>query len=318
MKALNLYLDCGEREMDRAIEVVGKARSDMLTHTLIDFLMGERDGEPKDPNYIYRLYVSLGNYEQAASTSILIARQERELGNYKVAHFSLYQTMHEMENAEVKVPSELRRAFLLLHSYVLVKKQVKMGNHMNAARMLIRVVDSLSEFPRHTVMILTTAVIECYRSGMRKKAFEYASTLMRSEYRGDIPEKYRKKIESIVRKHKKDSEDPVEDSTFSPYDPTVRVPVTHLICPTTQNDIPWCICTGYHIVANDFCVCPNTGMPAIYSEYVKWAETTGVDPVTEKPVRPEDIRKITDPTEFLAKWNRQASEAAEEGTDQQP
>ena len=36
MKALNLYLDCGEREMDRAIDVVGKARSDMLTHTLID------------------------------------------------------------------------------------------------------------------------------------------------------------------------------------------------------------------------------------------------------------------------------------------
>ena len=63
-------------------------------------------------------------------------------------------------------------------------------------------------------------------------------------------------------------------------------------------------------------------MPAIYSEYVKWAETTGVDPVTEKPVRPEDIRKITDPTEFLAKWNRQAGEAAAaaagEGTDEQP
>lgn len=39
MKALNLYLDCGEREMDRAIEVVGKARSDMLTHTLVDYLM---------------------------------------------------------------------------------------------------------------------------------------------------------------------------------------------------------------------------------------------------------------------------------------
>ena len=92
MKALNLYLDCGEREMDRAIEVVGKARSDMLTHTLIDFLMGERDGEPKDPNYIYRLYVSLGNYEQAASTSILIARQERELQALGVALSSTTRT----------------------------------------------------------------------------------------------------------------------------------------------------------------------------------------------------------------------------------
>jgi hypothetical protein len=27
---------------------------------LIDFLMGETDGVPKDPNYIYRLYMALG------------------------------------------------------------------------------------------------------------------------------------------------------------------------------------------------------------------------------------------------------------------
>jgi hypothetical protein len=26
----------------------------MLTHTLIDFLMGETDGVPKDPNFIFR------------------------------------------------------------------------------------------------------------------------------------------------------------------------------------------------------------------------------------------------------------------------
>ena len=56
-KALKFYLLCGEREMDRAVEVVGKAKNDMLTHTLIDFLMGETDGVPKDPNYIFRLYM---------------------------------------------------------------------------------------------------------------------------------------------------------------------------------------------------------------------------------------------------------------------
>jgi hypothetical protein len=55
---------CGEREVDQAIDVVGKARNDMLTHMLIDFLMGETDGVPKDPNYIYRLYMALGNFAQ--------------------------------------------------------------------------------------------------------------------------------------------------------------------------------------------------------------------------------------------------------------
>jgi WD repeat-containing protein 19 len=51
---LKLFLQCGESEIASAIAVVGKARSDMLTHTLIDYLMGETDGVPKDPNYIYR------------------------------------------------------------------------------------------------------------------------------------------------------------------------------------------------------------------------------------------------------------------------
>ena len=46
MKALNLYLDWRARD-GSCNEVVGKARSDMPTHTLIDYLMGERDGEPK-------------------------------------------------------------------------------------------------------------------------------------------------------------------------------------------------------------------------------------------------------------------------------
>jgi len=174
--------------------------------------------------------------------------------------------------------------------------------------MLGRVVESLSEFPQHTVMILTTAVIECYRSGLKKKAFEYASTLMRSEYRSDIPEKYKKKIESIVRKNKSGDADPEEDATFSPYDATVRVPVTGLMCPTTNNELPWCICTGYHVVANDMCLCPNTQMPAIYSEYVKWVEKNGTDPITDKPVNISDIRRLSDPSDFLESYNQAAEE----------
>lgn len=37
----------------------------MLTHTLVDYLMGEHDRIVKDPNYIFRLYMALGNYRQA-------------------------------------------------------------------------------------------------------------------------------------------------------------------------------------------------------------------------------------------------------------
>ena len=48
-----------------------------LTHQLIDHLMGESDGVPKDPNYIFRLYMALGNYEKAAKTAVIIAKQEQ-------------------------------------------------------------------------------------------------------------------------------------------------------------------------------------------------------------------------------------------------
>jgi WD repeat-containing protein 19 len=41
-----------------AISIIGEAKSDVLTHTLIDFLMGERDGHPKDAKYIFTLYMS--------------------------------------------------------------------------------------------------------------------------------------------------------------------------------------------------------------------------------------------------------------------
>ena len=56
-KALKFYLNCGETYIDKAIALVGEAQSDMLTHTLIDFLSGDTDGVPKDNNYVYRLYV---------------------------------------------------------------------------------------------------------------------------------------------------------------------------------------------------------------------------------------------------------------------
>ena len=47
------------------------------------------------------------------------------------------------------------------------------------------------------VPILTSTVIECYKAGLKNSA--YASVLMRPEYRQQIDEKYKKKIEAIVR-----------------------------------------------------------------------------------------------------------------------
>ena len=38
---------------------------------------GETDGIQKDHNYLFRLHIALRNYEQAARTSVIIARYGR-------------------------------------------------------------------------------------------------------------------------------------------------------------------------------------------------------------------------------------------------
>lgn len=69
------------------------------------------------------------------------------------------------------------------HSYTLVKSLIAIEDHVTAARMLIRVARNISKFPKHVVPILTSTVIECHRAGLKKTSYEYASMLMRPEYR---------------------------------------------------------------------------------------------------------------------------------------
>ena len=78
------------------------------------------------------------------------------MGNYKVAHSILFQTHRDLDAHQIKIPQDLRRQLLLLHSYILVKKLVKLGDHTAAARMLVRVAKSISKFPSHVVPILTS------------------------------------------------------------------------------------------------------------------------------------------------------------------
>ena len=65
-KAMSHFIQCPASEegdsIDYAIETVGKAEEEKLTHRLIDYLMGEMDGVPKDAKYLFRLYVALKRY----------------------------------------------------------------------------------------------------------------------------------------------------------------------------------------------------------------------------------------------------------------
>lgn len=85
-----------------------------------DHSVSEKDGIPKDPNYIYRLYMALKKYEDAAKTALIIARQEQDMGNYTLAQSVVTETIRKLEDDSIRVPSHLRSQFVLLHSYLIV------------------------------------------------------------------------------------------------------------------------------------------------------------------------------------------------------
>lgn len=244
-----------------------------MTHQLIDFLVGEKDGVPKDPNYIYRLYLALKKYDDAAKTALIIARQEQDLGNYALAHSVVVETIRHLEDAGMKVSLQLRQSFVLLHSYLLIKSLIKRGDHNTAARLLLRVIQSVSKFPLHVVPLLTTTVVECQRAGLKDSAYEYATALMRPEYRPLIDAGLKRKIEAIVRRRVTPEEKNNEElTTLCPVSGQL-IPATQLECPTTRDALPMCVVTGRHMELNDWCFCPISKCPALYSEYVKYIES---------------------------------------------
>ncbi|KAG8591695.1 hypothetical protein GDO81_000268 [Engystomops pustulosus] len=124
-RALKHFLKCSPTEesaaIEMAIETVGQAKEELLTNQLIDYLMGESDGMPKDAKYLFRLYMALKQYREAARTAIIIAREEQSAGNYRNAHDVLFSMYTELKTQKIKIPAEMATNLMILHSYILVK-----------------------------------------------------------------------------------------------------------------------------------------------------------------------------------------------------
>ena len=135
------------KAIDLAVECIGRANNDALTNILIEYLMGDHDGTPKDAKYLFKLYISLKKYPEACKTAVLIARQDQQNGNYRDAHKLLFEMYSDLLREKIKVPNELTQNLMILHSYTLAKIQIKLGDHLKAARLLCRVAENISKFP---------------------------------------------------------------------------------------------------------------------------------------------------------------------------
>ncbi|XP_014836361.1 PREDICTED: WD repeat-containing protein 19 [Poecilia mexicana] len=299
-KALNHFLKCPKTEdnqaIELAIETVGQAKDNFLTNQLIEYLLGESDGMPMEAKYLFRLYMALQRYGEAAHTATIIAREEQSAGNYRNAHDVLFSMYTELQAQKIKIPAEMATNLMILHSYLLVKIHVKKGDHLKGARMLIRVSNNISKFPAHVVPILTSAVIECQRAGLKNSAFGFAAMLMRPEYRNQIDLKYRKKIEALVRHP--DTSELEEETTPCPFC-GFQLPQNDLMCISCKNNIPYCIATGRHMLKEDWSICPLCEFPALYSQFILLLETESVCPMCSGNLSAKQVKKISDCSKYL-------------------
>uniref|UniRef100_A0A1B6EAI7 WD repeat-containing protein 19 n=1 Tax=Clastoptera arizonana TaxID=38151 RepID=A0A1B6EAI7_9HEMI len=289
--------------MAMAIEVVGAANDDILANQLIELLLGEVDGEARDPKYIFRLYMVRRQYIEAAKTAIIIANEEQVNGNYRNAHDVLLSMCQQLRKNKLTISTELLSRLMLLHSYILVRLHVRRGDHAKAARMLIRVADNITQFPSHIVPILTSAVIECHRADLKARAFTYAAMLMRPENRSQIEPKYLKKMEGVVRKPPRGPDnklavDPPEKLSQCPYCDHM-LPETQLDCSQCKNNIPFCIATGRHIIKDDLTLCPSCQFPAIRSELEIVLDSGESCPMCSERIEVHQLKRITDVDAFL-------------------
>ncbi|CAF0892517.1 unnamed protein product [Rotaria sordida] len=268
-RALTHLMRCtGSNEskgIDLAITCVGTARSQQLTQRLLEYLLREKDQIPK-----------FGSIYQ-------------ESGNYRSARDVLFTMHQELKAQHTAIPFEMANSLMLLHSYILVKIQIKLNNHNRAARLLNRVAHNVSKFPAHIVQILTTTVIECQKAGMNNSTFNFSLILMRPEYREQIDPKYKKKIEALVRKpDKSESEEDFSQCLHCHQ----RVPDYELLCPSCQLALPYCIVTGAHVIREDLCLCPSCNFPAIYSEFLKYLSTDDICPMCTTKIDASRIMKL--------------------------
>jgi len=73
-KALKLYMSDGEQMIPEMIDMVARVKLDALTHQLVDYLMGETDNVPKEPQWTFKLYRAIGNVGQAVKIAVSIAQ----------------------------------------------------------------------------------------------------------------------------------------------------------------------------------------------------------------------------------------------------
>jgi WD repeat-containing protein 19 len=282
---------------------------------VVAYLAGEADGTPKDQHHLFRLYLALKDAASASKVSLLIARDELAAGALKEARQTLFATLSELLAAGLGVPPELPQRLFVVHAYSAARALMKAGDHLPAARLLSGpIARHLSLFPANAAALLVTCVIECHRAGLRHAAFEHAARLLKDpELRAAVDPKHRKKVEEVVRRHKKTA--PADEPEAET--PCGRcgslVPMSTATCPVCRNELPFCSVTCAHAPRPDaadpetlWCLCPRCAFPAVRHRLAALAAAGEPCPMCSGALGSAEALAVLTPDEVSAlvgRWN---------------
>jgi len=116
---------------------------------------------------------------------------------------------------------------------------------------------------------------------------------MLGQYVDDIPSKFKRTVENLVRRRPKGEPENVFEDTPCPYCRN-PVPDVDLECDSCKNKLPICIISGLHITYGDKTECPHCQQPASYSLFIQYLQTNTACPLCEQNV---DIHDVISPPE---------------------
>lgn len=254
---LLLHYGDGSTDIDKALDLLKSCKQSVSTIELIlKYLNGELDGCKRPPLYVFKFYMAMEKYGDAARTAYLLADREIEAGRYSKAKSVLIQCACKLRMQAKYMPTKFRDLLILLHGLEAGKVFSKVGLHAQAAICLYRTSGLASRFGDAAVNVLLPATVECSRAGPRyaNEAYECACILLK-EYGDKIPEKYKKPVEQVVRKHKKG--EPVDYEYRSCCSCGENVPLGALSCENCMAVLPLDSATGAQITLADYCECPT-------------------------------------------------------------
>uniref|UniRef100_A0AC35U0Z1 WD repeat-containing protein 19 n=1 Tax=Rhabditophanes sp. KR3021 TaxID=114890 RepID=A0AC35U0Z1_9BILA len=282
--------DASDDSLVLAIKCVAASKDFHLQKILMDHLLGAFTSAPKDPKLIFRYYIELEKYQDAAKVAVILAENEQAKGNYRSVRDLLLQMALELLKHKIDLPANMYDALMVIHSYLLVKVHSQNKRPMLAARLLMRVRDNLSKFPQHQVPILTSLVIISAQAGLYETAYKVAVELMKPSNRPLLDHKFKKKIEQVARKGNTSTKDIEETSSPCLYCAT-PLKDFQLTCFNCKNKLPFCIVSGRHLVIDDLANCNKCHFSGCYSEFILLREKHQHCPMCNGEV--SDIHKIT-------------------------